>query len=94
MVEWCERCGLNDVADVIRLAMNKLYGDAYPRSQEGRQRLLAKFPVRGDREQSDPFYALVEKFYELLSNNGTRYDAAANKWLRETCGVTTLDHKP
>ncbi len=43
MVEWCERCGLNDVADVIRLAMKKLSGDAYPRSQEGRQRLLANF---------------------------------------------------
>jgi hypothetical protein len=94
MVEWCERCGLNDVADVIRLAMKKLSGDAYPRSQEGRQRLLANFPVRGEREQWDPFYALDEKFYELLSNNGTRYDDAANKWLRETCGVTALDHKP
>lgn len=94
MVEWCDRSGLQDVAAVIRLAMKTLSEDAYPRSQDGRQRLLAKFPVPGSREQESPFYKLDEKFYELLSNNGSRYHATANKWLRETCGIITLDDKP
>jgi hypothetical protein len=94
MVEWCERSGLHDVADVIRLAMKTLTDGDYPRSQEGRIRLLAKFPVRGSREQWDPFNKLDEKFYELLSNNGSRYDEAADNWLRETCGITKLEDTP
>lgn len=27
-------------------------------------------------------------------NNGTKYNDAANKWLREVCGVTSLDQRP
>jgi Domain of unknown function (DUF4375) len=94
MVEWCDRSGLNDVADVIRCAMKTLTVSAYPRSQEHRQRMLAQFPIDGDREQWDPFCRLDDKFDELLSNNGARYDDAADRWLRETCGIAQLDDRP
>ncbi|MDM4019539.1 DMP19 family protein [Roseiconus lacunae] len=94
MVEWCERSGLDDVADVIRQAMSTLTDGDYPRSREGRHTALARFPVDGDREQWAPFYRLDEKFYALLSNNGSRYDDAADKWLRETCGITQLADPP
>ncbi len=93
MVEWCDRSGLRDVADVIRLAMKTL-ADDYPRSQAARQRLLEKFPVRGRREDWDPFKELDQKFYTLLTNNGSRYDEAADRWLLETCGITKLDDPP
>lgn len=68
--------------------------DDYPRSQEGRIHLLDKFPMKGSREQWDPFWRLDEKFYELPSNNGARYDDAADQWLRETCGITRLEDPP
>ena len=91
MVEWCERAGLDDVAALIRKAMATLTDGEYPRSREGRARALARFPALGAREQWDPFYQLDDEFYGLLSNNGSRYEEAANAWLRETCGVTSLD---
>jgi len=94
MVEWCERSGLDDVAEVIRNAMSTLTDGEYPRSREGRHRALARFPMQGHREQWDPFYQLDEKFYASLSNNASRYDDTANKWLRETCGITQLDDPP
>jgi hypothetical protein len=94
MVEWCERSGLDDVADVIRQAMSTLTDGDYPRSREGRHSALARFPVGRDRERWDPFYKLDEKFYALLSNNGSRYDDAADKWLRETCGITEVSDSP
>ncbi len=92
--EWCERSELHDIADLIRRAMKTLADDDYPRSQADRKRLLKKFPMRGSREQWDPFHELDTKFYELLSNNGSRYDDAADRWLRETCGITRLDDPP
>ena len=94
MVEWCERSELHDIADLIRRAMRTLADDDYPRSQVDRKRLLKKFPMRGSREQWDPFHELDLKFYELLSNNGSRYDDAADQWLREKCGITQLDDPP
>ena len=94
MVEWCDRAGLEDVADVIREGMTTLTGGTYPRSREQRIRALERFPVPNYVDIHDPFDELNEKFYALLSNNGSRYDDAANKWLRETCGVTELEDLP
>lgn len=94
MVQWCLRSGLGDVADVIRQAMSTLTAGEYPRSREGRLLALSRFPVLGNREQWDPFYRLDEEFYALLSNNGSRYDDAANTWLRKTCDITQLDDPP
>ncbi|QDV87336.1 DMP19 family protein [Planctomycetes bacterium TBK1r] len=102
MVEWCERSGLDDVADVIRQAMSTLTDGDYPRSREDRLTALARFTVGGDRkhcdlfyqEHCDPFDQLDEKFFALLSNNGTRYHDAANRWLCETCGITELADPP
>ena len=94
MVEWCERSGLEDVARVIREAMSTLSDGEYPRSRADRHDALARFPVRSNREGLDPFYKLDEKFYALLSNNGSRYDDAADKWLRDTCGINKLSDTP
>ena len=79
---------------MIRQAIAKLTDGEYPRSRRGRQQALARFPTAGEREDWDPFYELDEAFYALLSNQGSRYDDAADRWLRETCGITQLSDPP
>lgn len=95
MVEWCNRAGLEDVAEVIRDAMDKLVDGEYPRSRAKRVQTLRRLlPAKTRVGFEGPFDELNNKFYFLLSNNGSRYDDAANRWLRETCGISDLDDPP
>ncbi|MEM8671294.1 MAG: DUF4375 domain-containing protein [Planctomycetota bacterium] len=94
MIEWCERAGLNDVADVIREAMAVLTDGAYPRSKRQRMHALERFAYPGNLLARDPFDRINTRFFALLSHNGSRYDDAANTWLVETCGIAHLEDPP
>ena len=93
MIEWCERANLPDAANVIRHAMKKLFVGEYPRSQEERIRLLEKVAPSNDPRSFHYFRELDERFYQLLSE-GTDFDFATDRWLRETCGINQLDDPP
>lgn len=88
MIEWFERAGFPETAAVMKQAVAK-FGAEFPRSQSERVELLEKIP--GDtKAEWDPFHELDEPFYESVSRKDDLYDAAADKWLRETCGVLDL----
>jgi hypothetical protein len=84
MVEWFDRAGLKDTAEIVRTAM-AVFGDTYPRSQTARQQFLQTFEGES-RAEWDPFAAMDEPFYDSLHV----FDEAADRWLRETCGVKNL----
>lgn len=94
MVEWCQRAGLVDVADVIREAMQTVSKGEYPRSRAGRHRELDRFPVKGPRKQWDPFQQMDARFEQLLPFSKSRFQDAADRWLRETCGISDLNVPP
>ena len=86
MLEWCSRNQLDDVAKVLQEAM-VYFGPEYPRSTALRHRLLDLIPENGERNEWDPFYELDNRFFAILSNNGSRYYQAADRWMHEQCGV-------
>ena len=86
MAEWFEQAQIPDAAKIVRRAM-KVFGDEFPRSQLERQRFLEKFDGE-TREQWNPFHGMDDHFYEATVDQ--KYEPAANKWLRETCGIGTL----
>ena len=89
MLEWSQKNGLHDVARVMQDAMLFL-GDDYPRDRNIRIARLPDFQPRDGRDW-DPFDRLNEEFYAALSNNGTRYEDAANNWLKTTCKISALN---
>ncbi len=105
MVEWFDRAGMPAAADIMRLALTK-FGGAYSRSQEQRCAFLDSFRleaecVDSDRPRSDwdPFYELDDRFYDCLSGGSVNpfdaaFTAAADRWLRETCGIRKLSDPP
>ncbi|MEM7476569.1 MAG: DUF4375 domain-containing protein [Planctomycetota bacterium] len=88
MLEWFERSELTDAAEVLRKAM-AVFGDDFPRSQAARNEVLSKFQGHS-REQRDPFYKMDDEFYASLPYERKTFEKAANRWLREVCGVTSL----
>jgi hypothetical protein len=88
MVEWFDRAELNDTAAIVRSAI-AVFGDTYLRSQTARQHFLQGF-VGKSRAEWDPFYSMDDPFYASLPYDTKEFDKAANRWLRETCGVETL----
>jgi hypothetical protein len=87
MIEWLSRADLPQTAAVMKQAIAK-FGKVFPRARHARQEFLAAF--EGDsQEEWDPFYALDDQFYGSLPSNV--FDAAADLWLRETCGIDRLE---
>jgi hypothetical protein len=90
MIEWFNRADLAQTASVMQAAIAK-FGNAFPRARHAREEFLARF--EGDsQEEWDPFYALSDEFYDSLPSD--RFDAAADRWLRETCGIDRLEQSP
>jgi len=86
VAEWFEQAKLYDAANIVREAIG-VFGDEFPRSQLERQQFLERF--KGEtREQLDPFHRFDDKFYEATIDE--KYESAANKWLRESCGIKNL----
>lgn len=94
MVEWCERAGLGEAADIIRRAMMRFCGDQYLRSRPERLALFERLQLEDRERWLVMFRDLDTEFYAVLSNNGKTYERAASKWLRETCGITKLETPP
>lgn len=102
MIEWCERAGLHETAEVIREAV-AFFGDKFPRSREVRNRVLQEYPNRRESDDRDtipigqqvwdPFYSLSSRFYASLPYEEKVFDKAADRWLRDVCGITSL-HDP
>ena len=94
MVEWFKRADMPEAAQGLQQAMD-LFGKDYPRSQSARQEFLDQFTGE-TREQWDPFYEIEKTFYPTVGRTGPDYTdphayvEAANKWLREVCGITDL----
>jgi Domain of unknown function (DUF4375) len=88
MTEWFERAGLAETAQVVKEATS-VFGRVFPRSQDLRRQLLASFPGEA-REEWDPFSQMDDRFYASLPYGGDAYDAAADRWLREVCGIKSL----
>jgi hypothetical protein len=86
MVEWFDRAGLKETASVIREAM-AVFGPEFPRSQDARRKFLDGFQGK-DRSEWDPFYKMSDRFYATLK--GDVFEQAADRWLRETCGIISL----
>ncbi len=88
MIEWFERAGLKPTADVIRRAV-AVFGDEFPRSQAARNEFLSTF--KGKRRADwDPFFKMDDEFYASLPYKEKVFEQAADKWLREVCGVKQL----
>ncbi len=93
MQQWCERAGLQDTADVLSEAI-AIFGPEFPRSQEARQTFLMAYSKSaqsaGDRQNWNPFVELDSRFYASLGG----FDDAADKWLRDVCGISSLHIRP
>lgn len=83
MAEWFEQAGLPEAAGTLRKAI-AVFGAEFPRSPEKR---IAFLQAKTD----DPFYELDEAFYGQVA---TQYDAAADRWIRERCGIGKLSDAP
>ena len=88
MVEWFERAGLPESAEILKKAM-KVFGEPFPRSQETRIKVLERYEGQS-REKYDPFYELDGPFYDSMSQGGKTFDDYADRWLRKTCGIQSL----
>jgi hypothetical protein len=94
MVEWFERASMPEAARIMKMAIAK-FGDSFPRSQEVRNEFLVRFQG-AKREEWDPFFQLDTPFYEAISGSRENqdqprpFDVAANKWLRDDCGIVDL----
>ena len=94
MIEWFQRSGLAESADVVREAV-AVFGTKFPRSQSTRQEFLARFKGT-NREEWDPFYAMDGRFDATLSRQNDkgidekRFDDAADRWLRNVCQIRSL----
>lgn len=87
MIEWFTRAGLPEAASAVKDAV-AVFGQDFPRSQSERQRFLLTFSG-DDRSDWDPFFRIDDRFYSALDDDAA-YTEAANKWLRETCGISSL----
>jgi hypothetical protein len=88
MIEWFERAGLAETASVLRQA-TAVFGQVFPRSQDRRRKFLASFDGQ-TRAEWDPFVQMDDRFYASLPYNEDVFDAAADRWLREVCGIESL----
>jgi hypothetical protein len=83
MVQWFEQAGLAGAAGALQKAM-AMFGPEYPRSSEKRITWL-------EGKSEDLFDALDGDF---LTEIDRKYDAAADKWIRERCGIQNLSDPP
>ena len=88
MIEWFERAGLAETASIMKKA-TAVFGNPFPRSQAVRRRFLASFDG-ATRADWDPFFQLDDRFYSSLPYDKKVFDAAADRWLREVCGIKNL----
>lgn len=91
MIEWFERSELHEAAKILKDAI-AVFGEEFPRSQRARNDFLSKFPGNS-REEWDPFYAMDHKFYDSLPYGQNVFDLAADRWLRDACGVNKLNQR-
>ena len=93
MQQWCERAGLQATADVLGEAI-AVFGSEFPRSQSVRQTYLMEYSKRAQAsdapESWNPFSEMDNRFYSSCDG----FDTAADKWLREVCGITSLHTPP
>jgi hypothetical protein len=90
MQEWFERAGLSESGAVIAEAMT-IFGPDFQRSHQLRRDFLDQFREESrwqPREEYDPFIALDSRFYAATPNDV--FDAAANAWLKDVCGIRRL----
>ena len=87
MIEWLTRAGFPEAASTVKDAM-AVFGQEFPRSQSERQRFLSTFSGN-DQSDRDPFFLINDRFYSALDDVAA-YEDAANQWLRETCGISSL----
>jgi hypothetical protein len=83
MAQWFEQAGLAEAAGTLRKAM-AMFGQEFPRSPQKRAAWL-----QGKSE--DLFYELDDA---LLTEVASKYDAAADRWIRERCGIQKLSDPP
>jgi hypothetical protein len=88
MIEWFERAGLPESASVLREA-TALFGKGFPRSQAARREFLTSFDG-ATRADWDPFFKLDDRFYASVPMDKDKFEAAADRWLREVCGIANL----
>ncbi len=74
-----EDMGLGELAALLRKAMS-FFGVEYPRDRIARRNVLPSPPAKGERASWDPFYELDQHFYRWLSEDGFRWDKAADAY--------------
>jgi len=92
MIEWFERAGLAETASIVKEATS-VFGEVFPRSQDLRRKFLASFHGK-TRADWDPFYQMYDRFYASLPYKKDVFDKAADRWLREVCGIKNLHDTP
>ena len=92
MIEWFERAGLPEAAAILKES-TLVFGDAFPRSQDARNAILSQFEGE-TRPEWDPFFEMDDSFYESMPYKEHVFDAAADRWLREVCGIQSLEDLP
>ncbi|MFK7821030.1 MAG: DUF4375 domain-containing protein [Planctomycetaceae bacterium] len=94
MKQWCERAGFQKTANILAEAI-AVFGPEFPRSQNQRDAFLRNYSeqahTRGERDSWNPFRAMDERFYASFDG---KFDAAADQWLRDVCGVGSLHDTP
>ena len=88
MIEWFKNVGLKQSASIMKDA-TAIFGDTFPRSQNERREFLDQHPA-DSKGKLDPFKNLNQLFYDSFSDKDKLYNIAADKWLKEICGVTHL----
>jgi hypothetical protein len=83
MAQWFEQAGLTEAAGSLRKAMG-MFGQDFPRSPQTRAAWL-------QGKSDDLFYEMDDA---LLTEVASKYDTAADKWIRERCGIQKLSDPP
>lgn len=91
ILEWLERAQLKEMAEEMRRAI-ALFGPTYPRPQAARREILAIIR-RESPDPQDPFALRPGEKPGSWNEERERYDEAANRWLKETCGILSLRQK-
>jgi hypothetical protein len=66
-----------------------VFGKDFPRSLAVRREILDSFHGAAQAD-SDRLDHLSDRFYASLPHREKKFDAAADRWLREVCGIENL----
>jgi hypothetical protein len=89
MVQTFDEAGLPEAAELLQKAMS-FFGPNFPRAQMTRSIALDAVSkgCEGPRENWDPFYEIQRRFFDAIEDG--KFEAAADRYLREQCGITKL----